>query len=94
MAKTVNRNRAKNGWRGHQDSAVWLAIGHALGAQYGRRDVGSSHSAGEPDCAYLVRLEGSTMVLLYGFIKKTSATPKTDLDLAKDRFQLLRRSSS
>jgi phage-related protein len=56
--------------------------------------VGSSHSAGEPDCAYLVRLEGSTMVLLHGFIKKTSATPKTDLDLAKDRFQLLRRSSS
>ena len=39
-------------------------------------------------------LEGSTMVLLHGFIKKTSATPKTDLDLAKDRFQLLRRSSS
>lgn len=39
-------------------------------------------------------LEGSTMVLLHGFIKKTSATPKTDLDLAKDRFQLLRRSTS
>jgi len=39
-------------------------------------------------------LEGSTRVLLHGFFKKTSATSKTDLDLAKDRFQLLRRSSS
>lgn len=36
-------------------------------------------------------LEGSTMVLLHGFIKKTQATPQADLDLAKDRLKQLRR---
>ena len=36
-------------------------------------------------------LEGSTMVLLQGFIKKTQATPQADLDLAKDRLKQLRR---
>ena len=36
-------------------------------------------------------LEGSTMVLLHGFTKKTQATPQADLDLAKDRLKQLRR---
>ena len=36
-------------------------------------------------------LEGSTMVLLHGFIKKTQATPQADMDLAKDRLKQLRR---
>lgn len=36
-------------------------------------------------------LDGSTMVLLHGFIKKTQATPQADLDLAKDRLKQLRR---
>jgi phage-related protein len=36
-------------------------------------------------------LDGSTMVLLHGFIKKTQATSQSDLDLAKDRFKQLRR---
>ena len=36
-------------------------------------------------------LEGSTMVLLHGFIKKTQATSQSDLDLAKDRLKQLRR---
>jgi phage-related protein len=36
-------------------------------------------------------LEGSTMVLLHGFIKKTQATSQQDLDLAKDRLKQLRR---
>ena len=36
-------------------------------------------------------LEGSTMVLLHGFIKKSQATPHADLDLAKDRLKQLRR---
>ena len=36
-------------------------------------------------------LEGSTMVLLHGFIKKTQATFQPDLDLAKDRLKQLRR---
>ncbi len=36
-------------------------------------------------------LEGSTMVLLHGFIKKTQATSQPDLDLAKDRLKQLRR---
>lgn len=38
----------------------------------------------------LFTLEGSTMVLLHGFIKKQQATPKPDLDLAKDRLKQLR----
>lgn len=35
-------------------------------------------------------LEGSTMVLLHGFIKKDRKTPKPDLDLARQRLKRLR----
>lgn len=38
----------------------------------------------------LFTLEGSTMLLLHGFIKKQQATPKPDLHLAKDRLKQLR----
>lgn len=36
-------------------------------------------------------LDGSTMVLLHGFIKKQQETPKQDMDTAKDRLKLLKR---
>lgn len=36
-------------------------------------------------------IEGQTMVLLHGFIKKQQKTPKPDLDLAKDRLKQLKR---
>ena len=36
-------------------------------------------------------LEGSTMVILHGFIKKQQKTPKPDLDLAKARVKQLRK---
>ena len=36
-------------------------------------------------------LDGSTMVLLHGFIKKQQETPKQDLDAARDRLKLLKR---
>lgn len=39
----------------------------------------------------LFALEGQTMLLLHGFIKKQQATPKPDLDLARDRLKPLRR---
>jgi phage-related protein len=39
----------------------------------------------------LFALEGKTMILLHGFIKKQQATPKPDLDLARDRLKHLRR---
>ena len=39
----------------------------------------------------LFALEGRTMVLLHGFIKKQQVTPKPDLALAKDRLKQLRR---
>ena len=42
----------------------------------------------------LFSLEGATMVLLHGFIKKQQATPKPDLDLAKDRLKSLKRRST
>lgn len=35
-------------------------------------------------------VEGATMILLHGFIKKAQQTPKPDLDLAKDRLKSLR----
>ena len=35
--------------------------------------------------------EGSTMVILHGFIKKQQTTPKQDLDLAKERLRILKR---
>jgi phage-related protein len=38
----------------------------------------------------LFALEGNVMVLLHGFIKKDRATPKADLDLAKERLNRLR----
>lgn len=39
----------------------------------------------------LFALDGQTMVLLHGFIKKQQATPKTELDLARDRLRTLKR---
>lgn len=39
----------------------------------------------------LFALDGQTMVLLHGFIKKQQATPKPDLDLARDRLKQLKR---
>lgn len=39
----------------------------------------------------LFALVDSTMVLLHGFIKKQQATPKPDLDLAKERLKSLKR---
>lgn len=39
----------------------------------------------------LFALDGKTMVLLHGFVKKQQAAPKPDLDLAKDRLKQLRR---
>lgn len=42
----------------------------------------------------LFSIEGATMVLLHGFLKKQQATPKPDLDLAKDRLKSLKRRTS
>lgn len=39
----------------------------------------------------LFALEGQTMVLLNGFIKKQQITPKPDLDLARERLKQLKR---
>jgi len=35
-------------------------------------------------------VNGGTMVLLHGFIKKSQKTPKSDLDLAKERLKRLK----
>ena len=39
----------------------------------------------------LVTIEGMTLVVIHGFIKKSQRTPKEDLDLARKRLQALRR---
>ncbi|QWD60748.1 type II toxin-antitoxin system RelE/ParE family toxin [Polynucleobacter sp. MWH-UH35A] len=39
----------------------------------------------------LFLLNGNTMVLIHGFIKKQQKMPKPDLDLARTRVKLLRR---
>jgi phage-related protein len=36
-------------------------------------------------------IEGSSMVILHGFIKKSQSTPKPELDLARKRLQAYRR---
>ena len=36
-------------------------------------------------------IEGSQMVLLHGFIKKSQSTPRPDLELARQRLQAYRR---
>jgi phage-related protein len=41
----------------------------------------------------LFSLEGSDMVLLHGFIKKERKTPKSDLNLARQRLKKLRSAS-
>jgi len=41
----------------------------------------------------LFTLEGSTMLLLHGFIKKDRKTPKPDLELARQRLKKLRSAS-
>ena len=38
----------------------------------------------------LFMLDGNTMVLLHGFIKKERKTPKVDIDLARQRLKKLR----
>jgi len=38
----------------------------------------------------LYALDGGVMVLLHGFIKKDRKTPKSDLDLAKQRLKKFR----
>lgn len=38
----------------------------------------------------LFTVQGETMVLLHGFVKKSQKTPATDLDLAKRRLKQLR----
>ena len=38
----------------------------------------------------LFTLEGNTMILLHGFIKKDRRTPKPDLDLTRQRLKKLR----
>lgn len=39
----------------------------------------------------LFAVDGQTMVLLHGFIKKQQKTPGPELDLARDRLKLLKR---
>jgi phage-related protein len=39
----------------------------------------------------LFALDGKTMVLLHGFIKKQQTTPKPDIELARDRLKQLKR---
>lgn len=39
----------------------------------------------------LFAMDGPTMVLLHGFIKKQQSTPKPAFDLAKDRLKLLKK---
>ena len=41
----------------------------------------------------LFTLEGNTMILLHGFIKKERRTPKPDLDLTRQRLKKLRSAS-
>lgn len=41
----------------------------------------------------LFTLEGNTMILLHGFIKKDRKTPKSDLDLTRQRLKKLRSAS-
>ena len=38
-------------------------------------------------------IEGGSMVLLHGFMKKTQATPKREIDIARARQRTLRRKS-
>ncbi len=68
-----------------------MALGHAAGGASGGRHLGGSHAAEQSHARVLFVLDGDTMVLLHGFIKKQQKTPGPELDLAKDRLKLLKR---
>ena len=59
----------------HIDGAIW-EIRYRLSAGIAR---------------ILFVLDGNTMVLIHGFIKKQQKTPKPDLDLVRNRVKQLRR---
>jgi phage-related protein len=50
---------------------------------HGLREVRSTHDKVEYRVIFV--LDGSTMVLLHGFVKTTRKTKKTDIDIALDR---------
>jgi phage-related protein len=61
---------------------IGMPISRPMGG--GLHEVRSS-LPGNPIARVLFCVEEGRMILLHGFIKKTKATPKSDLDLAKDR---------
>ena len=91
MAQVAYGRRAQGSWRGHQDSAIRLASGYATGQECGQRHLGSQHRLENRVARVLFVMEGWTMVLLHGFIKKSQNTSEADLDLAKDRLKQLDR---
>jgi phage-related protein len=54
----------------------------------GLREIRSN--LGDRIARVLFVLDGATMILLHSFIKKQQATPKPDLDLARDRLKQLK----
>ena len=65
-------------------------IGKPLVASLGNGLWEVRSRTGDRIARVLFCVEGSTMVLLHGFIKKTQKTPKHELDLAIKRMKLLR----
>jgi hypothetical protein len=62
-----------------------------VGGSPGRRYLGGTREVENRIACILFARDGKNMILLHGFIKKQQATPKPDLDLARERLKQLRR---
>lgn len=70
----------------HRVEIEWPNVGLPLVRAFGGGLFEVRSSLGNRIARVIFAVDGDLMVLLHGFIKKTQATPKHDLDLAKDRW--------
>jgi phage-related protein len=69
----------------------WPSVGLPLVRAFGGGVFEVRASLGNRIARVIFAVDGDLMVLLHGFIKTTPATPKHDLDLAKDRWSRWRK---
>jgi phage-related protein len=70
----------------HRVETEWPNVGLPLVRALGGRLFEVRSSLADRIARVIFAVDDGTMVLLHGFIKKTQATPKHDLDLARDRW--------
>jgi len=85
ICKVIGKDILKVQWRWPISKPLVGAFGEGL------YEVRSTHDGNIYRVFFCI--EATTMVLLHGFAKKTQATPKREIDLARTRQRTLRRKS-